>query len=120
MLTYLLVIIIINTITTLLIDALIYLYIPIILFRSPAAPVWALVWLTVFVINANSSELKEFQFKHHNNEEMYDVILKIREKCPSITSLYRLSEDSVEGRPLLVIVFSIHPTYHKPSNYIFY
>jgi len=81
---------------------------------------WSLLWLVAFVINVNSSERKEFQFKHHNNEEMYDAILQVRDKCPNITSLYRLSEDSVEGRPLLVLVFSVHPTEHKPSTFLLF
>ncbi|XP_027848660.1 carboxypeptidase E-like [Aphis gossypii] len=86
------------------------------MFGSPATSMWALLWLAAFAINVNSSERKEFQFKHHNNEEMYDAILQVRDKCPNITSLYRLSEDSVEGRPLLVLVFSVHPTEHKPMD----
>jgi len=72
--------------------------------------------LVVSAINVNSFERNRFQFKHHNNEEMYDVMLRVHENCPNITSIYRLSENSVEGRPLLVLVFSVHPNDHKPSR----
>lgn len=82
--------------------------------------IWVILWLVASAINVNSSERKHFQFKHHNNEEMYDTMLEVHEKCPNITSLYRLSENSVEGRPLLVLVFSVHPTNHKPSTELLY
>lgn len=75
----------------------------------------AVLYLVASALNVNSSEQNVFQFHHHNNEQMYDTMLQIHEKCPSITSIYRLSENSVEGRPLLVIVFSVHPTEHKSS-----
>jgi hypothetical protein len=77
---------------------------------------WAILYLVTSALNVNSIEQKVFQFHHHNNEQMYDTMLEVHEKCPSITSIYRLSENSVEGRPLLVIVFSVHPTEHKPSK----
>jgi len=75
-----------------------------------------LLLITYAVININSDELKPFEFKHHNNEEMYECMLQVHEKCPNITNIYRLSENSVEGRPLLVIVFSIHPNDHEPMH----
>lgn len=74
------------------------------------------LWLISSAINVNSLEQnKEFEFKHHNNDEMYDTMLEVHEKCPSITSIYRLSENSVEGRPLIMIVFSVHPNEHQAS-----
>lgn len=81
---------------------------------------WAAVlWLSIaYAANVRTNKLKEFQFKHHNNEELFDCMKEIHEKCPNITGFYRLSETSVEGRPLLVLVFSVHPTKHKPSTFI--
>lgn len=76
------------------------------------------MWLAT-AINVRSSEQKKFEFKHHNNEEMYDTMLEVHEKCPNITSIYRLSENSVEGRPLLVLVFSVHPSEHQPCKYLY-
>lgn len=81
---------------------------------------WAILFLfaTFTAIDVNSTEHKPFQFKHHNNDEMYETMLEVHEKCPNVTSIYRLSENSVEGRPLLVLVFSTHPTNHKASTQI--
>lgn len=79
---------------------------------------WAILLLVAFTANVNSTKQKPFQFKHHNNDEMYETMLDVHEKCPNITSIYRLSENSVEGRPLLVLVFSIHPTSHKACKQI--
>lgn len=81
---------------------------------------WTLLWLTIAsMANGATTGIREqavFQFKHHNNKEMYETLLTIHKKCPRITSVYTLSETSVEGRPLMVIVFSLHPTLHKPSK----
>lgn len=76
--------------------------------------IWITLWLVSTAIGVNSFEQnKQFQFKYHDNDEMYDTMLEVHEKCPSITNIYRLSENSVEGRPLIVIVFSNHPNEHK-------
>lgn len=85
--------------------------------RSPMS-MWTALWLVVSAIVVRSNDLKEFQFKHHSNEEMYECMLEVHEKCPAITSIYRLSENSVEGRPLLILVLSIHPNDHKPCTYL--
>ncbi|XP_050531282.1 carboxypeptidase E-like [Daktulosphaira vitifoliae] len=79
--------------------------------------VWALWLMIISMANGATTGIREqavFKFKHHNNKEMYETLLTIHKKCPRITSVYSLSETSVEGRPLMTIVFSLHPTLHKP------
>jgi carboxypeptidase E len=51
--------------------------------------------------------------KHHNTEEMFDVLDRIHAKCPEITHIYDLPLKSVEKRPLRVIVFSDNPKHHE-------
>lgn len=55
----------------------------------------------------------DFVFKHHNNEELVQVLNAIHQKCPDITRVYTLAEKSVLGVPLTVIEFSDHPGVHK-------
>ncbi|XP_068085032.1 carboxypeptidase E isoform X2 [Anabrus simplex] len=54
-----------------------------------------------------------FQFKHHNNEELADVLRMVHHKCPNITRVYTLSQKSVRGVPLYVIEFSTMPGHHQ-------
>lgn len=53
------------------------------------------------------------EFRHHNNEELQEVLSMIHHKCPNITRVYTLSERSVRGVPLYVIEFSTKPGYHQ-------
>nr|CAD7397189.1 unnamed protein product [Timema cristinae] len=54
-----------------------------------------------------------FQFKHHDNEELVQVLTDVHRKCPNISRVYTLSERSVRGVPLYVIELSAHPGYHQ-------
>lgn len=54
-----------------------------------------------------------FQFKHHNNEELATILEDVHSRCPNITKVYALSENSVAGNPLLLIEFSGEPGYHE-------
>ncbi|XP_042860630.1 carboxypeptidase E-like isoform X3 [Penaeus japonicus] len=54
----------------------------------------------------------EFVFKHHNNEELEQVLRETAEKCKDVTRLYALSEPSVRNVPLWVIEFSDNPGQH--------
>ncbi|XP_027196316.2 carboxypeptidase E-like [Dermatophagoides pteronyssinus] len=54
-----------------------------------------------------------FEYKHHNNEELNQLLQDIHHKCPSITRLYELSEKSVNGWPLTVIEISTNPGEHE-------
>jgi len=58
----------------------------------------------------------EFEFKHHDNQEMLHVLERVHEKCPNITRIYTLSEPSVLGVPLYVIEFSTSLGQHVPCK----
>ena len=51
--------------------------------------------------------------KHHNTEELLDVLNRVHEKCPDITHIYDLPLKTIEHRPLRVIVFSDNPKHHE-------
>ena len=53
------------------------------------------------------------EYRHHNNEELEEVLSMIHHRCPNITRVYTLSERSVRGIPLYVIEFSTKPGYHQ-------
>ena len=53
-----------------------------------------------------------FEFKHHDNKELNEVLQSVHQRCPNITRLYELSERSSNGWPLTVIEFSTHPGHH--------
>ncbi|XP_018580185.1 carboxypeptidase E isoform X2 [Anoplophora glabripennis] len=55
----------------------------------------------------------QFQFKHHNNEEMLQVLQDVNARCPNVSRIYTLSETSVLGVPLYVIEFSTKPGHHE-------
>lgn len=63
----------------------------------------------VFCLSASA----EFVWKHHNNEELPQVLEEVHEKCPNITRVYALSEPSVLNVPLYVIEFSDTPGFHQ-------
>lgn len=58
-------------------------------------------------------EAYQFEFKHHNNEELLKVLEDVNVKCPNITRIYTLSETSVLGVPLYLIEFSTKPGHHE-------
>jgi hypothetical protein len=62
----------------------------------------------------------QFQFKHHNNDELAQVLQDVNNRCPNITRIYTLSETSVLGLPLYFIEFSTKPGHHEISKSIFY
>lgn len=61
-----------------------------------------------------------FTFKHHNNEELYDILDNIHSRCPNITHLYSLVRTSVHGLPLAVIEFSDQPGRHEIRKSLHY
>lgn len=67
-----------------------------------------LIFLIVFIVHS-----QQFVFKHHNNEELYEILYHTTEDCPNITRLYTLSEKSLLGVPLYVIEFSSKPGHHQ-------
>lgn len=70
--------------------------------------------ITVFsMIFIGLATATEFQFKHHNNQELAETLKNVHAKCPNITRIYTLSEKSVLGLPLYLIEFSTKPGYHQ-------
>lgn len=55
----------------------------------------------------------QFEYKHHNNVELLQVLEEVHASCPNITRVYKLSENSVRGVPLYVIEFSTTPGHHE-------
>ncbi|KAF2893301.1 hypothetical protein ILUMI_12857 [Ignelater luminosus] len=56
---------------------------------------------------------RQFEYKHHNNEELLQILQNVNAECPNITRIYTLSETSVLGVPLYVIEFSTKPGHHE-------
>jgi len=70
--------------------------------------------LTVFCFVVGKENQDTFQWKHHDNKELNEVLQAIHRQCPSITRLYELSHRSVNGWPLTVIEISDQPGQHEP------
>ncbi|RZF32449.1 hypothetical protein LSTR_LSTR012660 [Laodelphax striatellus] len=62
---------------------------------------------------ASTSSCSAFEFKHHNNTELQNILEAVHQKCPTITRVYTLSETSVQKVPLYVIEFSSKPGHHQ-------
>lgn len=73
----------------------------------------ALVTFFFFTVLISPVVQAAFQFKHHNNEELATILEDVHFRCPNITKVYALSENSVAGNPLLLIEFSGEPGYHE-------
>lgn len=70
----------------------------------------------LFLLIAASSG---FEFKHHDNQELLQVLQDVNMRCPNISRIYTLSETSVLDVPLYVIEFSTKPGHHQICKYIF-
>lgn len=57
-----------------------------------------------------------FEFKHHNNMELSTILDDVHSRCPNITRVYTLSENSVAGNALVLIEFSDNPGFHEISK----
>ncbi|CAF0708657.1 unnamed protein product [Brachionus calyciflorus] len=53
---------------------------------------------------------------HHTNEEIFEIMYKINEKCPHITHIYDLGRKSANNTALKVIVFSDNAQIHEPME----
>ena len=62
----------------------------------------------------------EFIWKHHNNEELPQILEEVHEKCPNITKVYTLTEPSVRNVTLYVIEFSDNPGCHQTCKFNIY
>ncbi|XP_075216200.1 carboxypeptidase E-like [Lycorma delicatula] len=67
----------------------------------------------LFLSSVAGKQNSNFQFKHHNNTELYQVLNDVHSRCPDITRVYTLSETSINHIPLYVIEFSTTPGHHK-------
>ena len=84
--------------------------------------------IIIFVIGVLCMASAETLDKHHNYDEMLEIMQSVANRCSSITMLYNLSSLSDEppytttrGRELAVIVFSDEPEKHeiRKCNYCF-
>lgn len=67
----------------------------------------------VLILSVNCA----FVFKHHDNKELTSILDDVYKRCPNITKVYSLSENSVTGNPLLLIELSDHPGQHELRKY---
>lgn len=74
---------------------------------------------SLILILVSLTDTYQFQFKHHDNDEMLRVLQDINSRCPNITRIYTLSENSVLGVPLYVIEFSPKPGHHVACKFNF-
>ncbi|CAG9772666.1 unnamed protein product [Ceutorhynchus assimilis] len=56
---------------------------------------------------------RSFEFKHHDNQELFHVLRDVNTKCKNITRVYALNEPSVLGVPLYLIEFTTKPGRHE-------
>ncbi|XP_077290572.1 carboxypeptidase E-like isoform X2 [Arctopsyche grandis] len=61
-----------------------------------------------------STFVSAFVWKHHNNDELLEVLEDVHSRCPNNTRIYTLSETSVRGIPLYVMEFATRPGHHQP------
>ena len=57
-----------------------------------------------------------FVFRHHDNTELLEILEDVHSRCPEISDVYELSETSVRGIPLAVIVLGKQPSKHTPCE----
>jgi len=80
---------------------------------------YLIILILIGILNIQKcSSLEPFVFKHHNNEELNQVLQDINKHCPAITRLYELNYRSVEGWPLTVIELSDNPGSHDFRKYL--
>ncbi|XP_076061640.1 carboxypeptidase E-like isoform X2 [Oratosquilla oratoria] len=72
-----------------------------------------LVGSTYHGVKAASISKENFEYKHHSQEELRQLLENEAERCSEVARLYALSEPSVNGVPLWVIEFSDNPGEHE-------
>lgn len=75
--------------------------------------------LSLVLVLTSLTGTLQFQFKHHDNDELLRVLQDVNYRCPNITRIYTLSETSVLGVPLYVIEFSPKPGHHEARKFFF-
>ncbi|GAB1606328.1 carboxypeptidase E-like [Argonauta hians] len=76
------------------------------LLATGPVPTQAAAMITPIKFSSNAD------FKHHNYEQMVDLMNEVHRKCPEITRVYNPPGHSVQGRNLTVIEFSDDPGKH--------
>lgn len=77
---------------------------------------FALTFCAISVNGASVSGSDSQWAKHHNYEEMLELMSEVHRRCPDITYLYNLTghpDTTVQGRHLAVLVISDHPDRHE-------
>ena len=64
----------------------------------------------------DSIEAVGISFKHHSNEEMYNLMRSYNEKYPEITRVYSIGQSAKHKKDLLVIEISDNPGSHEPGE----
>lgn len=64
-----------------------------------------------------SEQLKnELRFKHHDNNELIQILNGVNRQCPEITQGFELNPSTVNGNRLYGIIFGINPSAHEPCT----
>lgn len=58
-----------------------------------------------------------FEFKHHDNKELMEVLKNVTKRCPNISRTYDLAMKSVNGQPLTVIQMTNNPRQKTTREY---
>ncbi|XP_050687270.1 carboxypeptidase E-like [Eriocheir sinensis] len=74
---------------------------------------WAAVASARAASLAKESTSSEFEWKHHNNQELEAALRQVASRCRDVTRLYALSEPSVRNVPLWVLEMSDKPGQHE-------
>lgn len=73
---------------------------------------WAALPAQTAVVPTKSSEA-EFEWKHHNNQELEQVLKEVAERCHDVARLYALNKPSVRNVPLWTLELSDNPGQHE-------
>ena len=71
------------------------------------------LFLVLLVLGFSSNYA--FEFVHHDQDALLNLLSATHDKCPDITRLYDLSPNSIQGRIMRVIVFGKTPDQHTPG-----
>jgi len=80
--------------------------------RIKMPPSWRILLLVLVSLSWHGGH--GFVFKHHDNTELLEILEDVHARCPEISDVYELSETSVNGVPLAVIVLGKQPSKHEP------
>ena len=64
---------------------------------------------------ARELPLANSSFRHHDNEQLLEAMKRVKEKCPSITSLYSIGK-SVNDTSMFAMIMSDRPLVHEDGE----